>query len=249
MKSLTAEELLAAWELGLNRPLLQRALFLMAAAFPEQSPDALLELSIGQRDLRLLQLRERLFGQQLSNSSVCPECGQRIEWENRVSDFAAQAEQLNAADVHVLDTDGYLLRFRLPNSIDIAAVVNDYGEDSDTKNAERRLLSRCVLEIEHAGTDCDLNLLPDTVIQLLAQRIDTLDPQADIRIQLNCPVCAHSWDVLFDIASYLCAEVNDWAEQMLWTVYKLASAYGWSERDILRLSPVRRQLYLGMLEA
>jgi len=44
-------------------------------------------------------------------------------------------------------------------------------------------------------------------------------------------------------------EVNEWAERQLQTVHKLARAYGWTEREILNLSPVRRQLYLGMIES
>lgn len=249
MKSLTAEELLSAWELGLNRPLLQKALFLLAAASPGQPPDTLLKFSIGQRDLRLLQLRERLFGRQLSNTAVCPQCDQRIEWENSVADFATRPEQSDATEnEYVLDTDGYHLRFRLPNSLDISAVVNDARDQRGTESAERHLLSRCLLELEHAGSKCGDSQLPETVIDKLVQRIEALDPHAEIRIRLDCPACSHNWDVLFDIASYLCTEVNDWAEQMLWTVYRLAAAYGWSERDILGLSPVRRQLYMGMLE-
>jgi len=249
MKSLTAAELLNAWEQGLNKPLLQKALVLLAAAFPDLHPDTLLKLSIGQRDLRLLQLRERLFGQRLLNTAVCPVCSQRIEWENTVADLIVQSGQNDSTDnEYVLDTDGYHLRFRLPNSLDIAAAVSADSDISGAENAERHLLSRCLLRIEHSGTACDAGQLPDAVIQALVQQLETLDPQADIRIRLDCPACSHNWDVLFDIAGFLCVEVNDWAEQMLRTVYKLASAYGWSEREILGLSPVRRQLYTGMLE-
>ena len=249
MKSLTAEELLNAWEQGLNKSLLQKALVLLVAAYPDMHPNALLELSIGQRDLRLLQLRERLFGQQLLNTAVCPQCEQRIEWENRVADFAPQSAQKNTSKTeHKLDKDDYTLRFRLPDSIDIATVLNNEHDENSAVKAEQQLLSRCLLKAEHSGTACDISQLPDSVIQALLQQFEELDPNADIRIRLNCPACAHSWDALFDIASFLCAEVNDWAEQMLRTVHKLAAGYGWSEREILRLSPVRRQLYMGMLE-
>ncbi|MEA1978379.1 MAG: phage baseplate protein, partial [Chloroflexota bacterium] len=64
---------------------------------------------------------------------------------------------------------------------------------------------------------------------------------------LTCPECSHQWEVLFDIASFLWTEINNWAERTLRTVHQLASAYGWAEREILNLSPVRRQLYLGMV--
>ena len=86
------------------------------------------------------------------------------------------------------------------------------------------------------------------MLTALEYRAEELDPQAEIKMNLTCPQCSHKWDVLFDISSFLWAEINQWAEQMLRTVHKLASAYGWSESDILNLSPVRRQLYLGLVE-
>ena len=92
-----------------------------------------------------------------------------------------------------------------------------------------------------------IDLLPESVIQALNRRIEELDPQAEVRINLCCPVCSYRWEVFFDIASFLWAEINEWAVRMLQTVHKLARAYGWSEREILNLSPVRRQLYLGMV--
>ena len=104
-----------------------------------------------------------------------------------------------------------------------------------------------MLQIEHSGSSCSVDQLPKPIIEKLNQQIEALDPQAEIRINLSCPDCSHHWDVLFDIASFLWIEINDWAERMLQTVHKLAKAYGWSEREVLNLSPVRRQLYLGML--
>jgi hypothetical protein len=244
VKPLKAEELLSAWEQGLNQPLLQRALILLAAGYPEVKPDALVELTTGQRDRHLLQLREYLFGQQLLNSAVCPECDERIEWENRIADLLIESDE-NSAEPNEfdLDVEDFSLRFRLPSSLDIATVVNS----GSAEKAHQHLLTRCLLQVECSGTSCDVSELPDSIIEKLEQRIETLDPQAEIRISLTCPECSHSWNVLFDIAGYLWKEVNDWAVRMLQTVYRLAAGYGWSEREILNLSPVRRQLYLGML--
>ena len=79
MRDLNAEELLNVWEQGINRPMLQKTLVLLAAAFPEMGGDRLAELSIGSRDTCLLLLRERLFGSRLVNNAVCPACAERIE--------------------------------------------------------------------------------------------------------------------------------------------------------------------------
>lgn len=244
MRDLNAIDMLSVWEQGLNQHLVQRALILLAAACPELKPDALAELSIGQRDERLLQLRERLFGPKLVNTAACTECSERVEWENRITDIRIPSLQDGSmANEFEFKTDNYHFRFRLPNSLDLADVI--HNEDRD--EALKGLLIRCILKAESAGQDQTVDQLPDHVIQSLNQRIEALDPQAEIRIRLRCPACSHSWEVQFDIASFLWTELNDWAERMLQTVHKLALGYGWSEREILNLSPIRRQLYLGML--
>jgi hypothetical protein len=245
MKYLNANELLNVWEQGLNQPPLQRALMLLAAAFPEISSDSLAKLSIGQRDFLLMQLRERLFGALLLNRAACPQCDEQLEWQNNLSDFMFQDNKPSSAQRFGLEKEEYQLQFRLPNSLDVAAMVSS----KSALSTQQQLLSLCVLSAKREGTDYEPKLLPETIIQALIARIEQLDPQADIRINLACPECSHEWTVLFDIASFLWEEVNGWAERTLQSVYKLAVGYGWSEQEILSLSPVRRQLYLGMMGA
>lgn len=241
MSTLTADVLIDVWERGLNQPLLQKALIVLAAAYPETHPDTLMQLSIGQRDRYLLQLRTHLFGQQLLNSATCPECDERLEWENKVSDFLASSDEKNiSADEFQLETKGYSLQYRLLNSLDIATVVNNH-------DAQKQLLLRCLLKAEHSGAECSIDQLPETVLQSLSQQMEALDPLSEIRINLNCPECSHNWNVLFDITRYLWEEINIWAERTLRAIHRLAAGYGWSEQQILNLSPVRRQLYMGML--
>jgi hypothetical protein len=244
MKPLEARDLLSAWEKGLNQASLQRPLVLLAAAFPGISPDTLVKMSVGQRDRGLLQMRECLFGQKLQNTAVCPQCTERLEWENQVADFLLPPHENTTTDQEFeLDSGEYSLLFRLPNSLDIDRVAGD----ANTETAQQILLSRCLLKASRSGAVCELQQLPDSAIQQLTDRIEALDSQADIQIELDCPACSHRWVVLFDIANFLWKEVNAWAEQMLQTVYRLAAAYGWSEREILSISPVRRQLYLGLI--
>lgn len=243
MRNLNAADVLNVWEQGLNRSLLQRALMLLVTAFPEMGSDSVAELSIGTRDACLLLVRERLFGSRLVNNVICPQCAIRIEWEQDISDIVVKTPDYQTAHQFRLEIDDYHLCFRLPNSIDMAELEGS----SNVAVALQQLLRRCILSVEYAGAFCDIEQLPESVIQALNLRIEELDPQADVRINLTCPECSHRWEVFFDIASFLWAEINEWAERMLQTVHKLARTYGWTEREILNLSPVRRQLYLGMI--
>lgn len=243
MRQLTAIDLLTVWEQGLGKPQLNRALLLLMATHPELDPNDIAEWSIGQRDQRLLQLRKQLFGATLVSTCVCPECSERIEWQNNINDILPGEEALNDAEFD-LEVDTYNLRFRLPNSLDIAAVI----ETDDIHKAQADLLQRCVLAFSHQGKARPQAKLPKKVIAALSKRVELLDPLAEIVIDLACPACAHKWAALFDISRFLWAELNVWAERTLQVIHALASAYGWTEQEILKLSPVRRQLYLGMLK-
>lgn len=243
MIPLGTAELLDVWEKGLDQPILNRALILLAAASPEMDAAAVAELHIGERDARLIQLREWMFGSHLVNTTACPKCAEHVEWENEISDFYIHPSDLTTPNELNLQTGKYNLHFRLPNSTDIATVLESNTGDSKADD----LLRRCIISAEHNGKTCNTNRLPKKALDALSYHIETLDPQAEIRLDLSCPECAHHWEVLFDIANFLWSEINNWAERTLSNVHTLAAAYGWSEQEILSLSPVRRQLYLGMV--
>ena len=71
--------LLDAWERGVGRSLCQRALTLLSAACPDTPRDQLSRLPMGQRDSRLLALRELTFGHRLNAVVRCPRCLAQLE--------------------------------------------------------------------------------------------------------------------------------------------------------------------------
>jgi hypothetical protein len=73
------------------------------------------------------------------------------------------------------------------------------------------------------------------------------DPRAEIQIELSCPACQNRRSIIFDVLSYLWSEIDDWARRLVMEVHTLASAYGWSESDIMAMSARRRHLYLQVL--
>jgi hypothetical protein len=91
--------------------------------------------------------------------------------------------------------------------------------------------------------------LPEEVVAGIARSMAEADPLADIQLGLTCPACERQWHVVFDILSFLWTEIEVWAWRMLADVHTLARAYGWGEREILSLSPTRRQFYLEMVGA
>jgi len=241
MRALSAKELLDAWEKGLGRPSVERPLPLLSA-FTGEGTEALSRLSIGRRDAALLALRESVFGPRLVCVASCPACGERLELTLEAGELLV-GPQTDQPSAIALEAFGYEVRFRLPDTADLASLAP--GEDPST--ARRRLLVRCVLSARRGGEELDARELPDEVLEAVAGRMGDEDPQGDLRFSLSCPACAHVWQEAFDIGQFLWGELNAWAGRTLGEVHRLAKAYGWREADILSMSPLRRQMYLDMV--
>jgi hypothetical protein len=91
--------------------------------------------------------------------------------------------------------------------------------------------------------------LPEELVQAASTAMEKTDEQANVRIALGCPACSHQWSQPFDIVSYLWSEIEEWAQRLVLEIHVLASAYGWSESEIVALTPRRRRLYWDMVGA
>lgn len=242
MRALSTPELLNIWERGLFQSPIQQALMLLSAACSDTQPDALAKLSIGQRDARLLTLREWTFGSQLVGLVTCPSCNERLELTFSTADLRVMSEA-EPMETLSLNVAGYELCFRLPNSLDLAAVANH----KDLVAAQQLLLERCLSTAQHNGEPISVDQLPADVVNAIVERVARADPQGDVQLALSCPQCSYQWQVSFDIVSFFWSEINAWAHRILKEVHNLASAYGWREADILALSPWRRQYYLELV--
>jgi hypothetical protein len=241
MPTLTAA-LLDAWEQAGDQRPGARALTLLAAGEPQTPRDVLGRLSAGARDRRLLQLRERLFGQWLSSVVDCPLCGEALEFELTVGELLLSGPDPDPQEEHEAWDGDLHLRFRLPDSAQLEQLKED-----EPHEALRTLRQACVLRLERQGTPLAVQDSPPEVWALLDREMAALDPQAQLELNLSCPACAHTWAAPFDVGRYLWAEVRAWGEGVLTDVHELALAYGWAEPEILTLSPSRRQRYLELL--
>jgi len=227
-------DILSAWEEGLGMDPVRRALLLLRATRPDVPMDDWVSTPIGERDRSLMNVREHLFGRELQTVSQCPACSERMESSFLTSDINGQTSD----DIRTLAAEGYEIQFRLPTSADLLKLLETTGAECDTL----LLLHSCVSGV-------DVNTLPDTVVDRIAEEMERCDPAACVRIQLSCPSCGHSWESLFDIAAHLWGDVDDWAHRLLDDVHRLARAYGWSEESILAMSATRRHLYLQRVAA
>ena len=248
MREVSADtaELLNLWERGVGQPLVERGVLLLTLAQPGAPPEVLANFSIGRRDASLLRLRENAFGPDLVGLATCPRNGERLELSLRVADLLrgppAEIDE-DGNGTLALTIDEYEVRFRLPTSLDLAAAL-ETGDPGWSRDA---LIGRCLYAAQRRGQAIPVKELPPGVVDAVIERMADADPQADVLLALCCPSCGHEWQVSFDIVSFLWSEVDARATRVLREVHTLASAYGWSEGDVLAMSPRRRQVYLEMV--
>jgi hypothetical protein len=245
MTALSPAGMLDAWEAGQVRPPAERDLLLLIAASPdgEAAAGRLERLSAGERDRQLLDLRERTFGPELTAVADCPTCGERLEMTFTTADIRPPETGLEGRPQR-LEKDGYLIDFRPPSLGDLVAA----GVTSDAGEGRRVLLERCITA-NRGGTAIPPERLPVPILEQVMAGMAAADPGADAELALACPGCGRRWIAAFDIGAYFWSELDAWAERTLIEIHALASAYGWSERDILSLSTARRRRYLEMVQA
>lgn len=245
MKSLSDSDLLTAWEKArLRGRNADGPLFLLAAAYPNESFQSIAALSIGQRDRLLLEMRERLFGSRLNGLTDCTECNQVLEIHLDTSALKLPQSEAMADPLSVM-LDEYKIVFRLPNSLDLAAIANV----ASIELGRRRLLQRLIVSALHQGQQVASEDLPEAIVALMELKMSEAEPQADIQLTLICSNCGARNQTLFDIGSLLWKEVDLLGLRLLREIHELAQAYGWSEAEILAMSSLRRRCYLEMLAA
>jgi hypothetical protein len=230
MQAPDAAELLGAWERSARLGPAEREDVLLRLALPDDDPAG---LPVGERNARLLELRELLFGDELDGAADCADCGETVEYSLDTGSLLAGRPVSEALELTAL---GRRFTVRLPTGADLAGAASV----GDLEGARTLLLERCVGERVAAA-------LPADVVAELSERLARLDPLADAQLALTCPACGCRWTVALESGAWLWSEVDSWARRTLFDVHALASAYGWSEAEILALGP-RRELYLELVE-
>jgi predicted RNA-binding Zn-ribbon protein involved in translation (DUF1610 family) len=239
VRTFSDHEVLRVWESGLDEHPLDRALTVLSAALPDVGRSELAAMSVGRRDGHLMDVREANFGRRVSGVAECPQCGELLQWDLYLEDLRSTRND-HEEGANRLVMVGYELVYRLPDSTDLAAVALG----GDVAHGLDILLHRCVLEASKEGVRVEVGSLPEVVVAGLAAEMEARDPQAETLLDFECPECGLRWQALFDVMTFLWTELQARARDLLNDVHDLARAYGWSEKDILGMSAVRRRYYL-----
>jgi hypothetical protein len=232
MQALTPSELLVLWDAGSPLGPLDRGVLVAHATSSRSENPA--DWPLGRRNRALAQLHCATFGSVLRGWTRCRGCGEQLEFS---FDGHGVANATPESAEHDLVKLG-VWSFRLPTSRDLAAVVQEQSEQT----AARRLMSACLVGSERGSEDWS-----DDDVRAIEEGFAEADPLAEIRLHFECPACSASFDENMDLGRFVWATIDSQAKRLLRDVHILASTYGWSEGQILALSPSRRSTYLQLV--
>jgi hypothetical protein len=238
METPSASDLVRVWELGRDQPSWFRGLLILAPAFPERSFNQLAQMTLGQRNICLWRLRERLFGADLTAVVHCPACGRPSEFAARIDEICPH--QVPSWDAPALSdlrvaVEGESIGFRPPTSEDLAAVEEAAGTVTLSPALAERLIEPAAA-VDAVGAE--------RVIEAVIEATYACDPQIAMLLDLECAECGEAWSAPLDCVGFLWTEIGGLAQRLLDEVHLLASAYGWPEAHILAMSAVRRGFYV-----
>lgn len=236
MQPLSNSDLLTLWEQGLGLHPLDQGLLALSAALPEVPPEGVADWPLGRRNRSLIELHRACFNSNLQAWASCNRCGEKMEFELDAANLVGKAAADTACS-SAITVKGH--SFRIPTSRDLAQVA----QERDPQAAAICLIERCRNDGGEPPLWSEADL--DEIGEALAQA----DPLAETQISLRCPACNSEWVEAVDLATFVWSEIDARAKRLVWEIHALASAYGWTETEILSLTEARRNLYLGMVQA
>ena len=151
-------------------------------------------------------------------------------------------------------------RFRIPTSRDLARAASE----RDPRAAAIRIVESCRLSgadgalqsqspagedrTGSAAAELPIEAWSDGELDEIGELMAQADPLAETRLELDCPKCGNHWDESLDIVAFVWSEIEARARRLLAEIHTLASAYGWTEREILSLGRNRRARYVEMVQ-
>jgi hypothetical protein len=220
---------------------LDQGLLALRSAFPDLEEDSA-DWPLGRRNRALAELRCAFFGAAIRGWTACRQCKEKIAFELNARSLAESETPDRDA---VISVDGRT--YRLPTSRDLAHIASEQDPQKAAMLLLQRCRSRSPLDAEDiAAETADWS---ENDLEVIGQRMAAADPLAEIILQFECPHCGNSFQDNLDLSAFLWAEIEGQAKRLLVEVHALASAYGWSEAEILALKRTRRDFYLEMVHA
>jgi hypothetical protein len=210
------------------------------------------DLSVGTRVEALLAIADAGEGRPGVNVTLsCPaaDCAQELELELTLSELS----ELNAGaagDEHVAVRCGdEAFKFRRPRGRDQLAWLG--GRFEDWSAAARAMLRTLAVEEGPdfaARFDAALAAEGDSLAQAFNDAMEDFDPLVNFSLRVRCHLCGEEGGHEIDLEEHALGRLRRAQQRLLATVHRLASRYGWDERQVFSVPHWRRSFYLGLID-
>jgi hypothetical protein len=197
------------------------------------------ELPAADLDAIILVIRQAWLGDTIRTQGCCadPACRERMDIAFSISVYLRHHRPRTCRAVLPGRKAGWFelagggASFRLPTIGDLQTAVS-------APDAELRLRQRCV----------DPPVIPASVARRISRAMYALAPSMGGLVTARCPACGNDVIMHFDPLTYTLAELRCAAGDLYEQVNLLASAFGWSEREILLMPRRRRARYAALIQ-
>lgn len=196
------------------------------------------DLPAPDRDRLLAAVYQQTYGDRIRGTLECTQCAADFDMDFSLGAFVEHTHATQAEPSATRLPDGTFqvaegIRLRLPTGTDEIAVTG-----LNPEAAAQQLLQRCLVE----GDEAQAKALPDDLLATAAPLL-----QADMAAQ--CPECGHATTIFFDMQTYLLQSLIQDRDRLTYEVHRLATAYGWSLKEILKLPRSQRRNYSRWIES
>jgi len=196
-------------------------------------------LSIGDRVYLLLQVRRLTFGDTMQCILVCPSCTQVISFDMDVKKLLEPKIRPWKKDVFTIG--GYTVKIRPLRGVDEESLLEN--DNSDKSVHTEYLVRSCIIS---SNPPLPKKLADDFILQI-SEKLEELDPMADIVLDLSCPSCSNSFNASFPVEEFIFQEISTRLHQHDREIHWLAFNYHWDEEKILSLPLQRRKKYVDLI--
>lgn len=204
------------------------------------TPDLVRGLCLGDRQFLARQLAARLGRDEIWLTAGCGYCGGGFDFQVRQSALPVKEAGPDEPWAEVQSRLGPC-RLRPPTGADQEAVA----AIADDAEALRALAARCLQSVDGAPVEAGSRIeLGDGELAVIEEALEAVSPEVALWVRARCPHCDSENDVWVD--PYL--GLRGRRDELFVEIHTLASAYGWTEEQILGLPRERRQTYLRLVD-
>jgi hypothetical protein len=195
-------------------------------------------LSVADRDRLLAAVYRAQFGDRVEGITRCGACAEGFEFGFSLTELIASLDAGRRIRATGPDPDGYYrlpdgTRFRVPTVCDLEACAT-----VPPGTAARALLERCIADPSRPFRR-----------RAVESAMERIAPVLSVDVQAACPHCGRAQKVAFSLEEFLLRSLARERRFLTHEIHRLASAYGWSLGDILRMSREDRRSLVRRVEA